>query len=280
MALGGDERDWVERQDEGADREARPGGDRRVDAGCYRHARRVRRFDGGRRQHPPGHVRRAESEDPGDRYGGPPADPDQRGAIVLDSRKYSEYASGYIPGAWNAAPELGASPEAFVANVERLVDGDKTRALVLYCNGQYCEASRRLSEQLLAAGFTNVRRYQIGIPVWRALGGATETEIEAVRRVYELDKTAVFLDARSAEEFRSGSLSGARNIPPDALEGSMLRAGAGEGALPSNDFNTRIVVYGRDATQARALAEAVTRRAMHNVAYFSGTFEDLQSALH
>jgi rhodanese-related sulfurtransferase len=196
-------------------------------------------------------------------------------AIVLDSRKYSEYASGHIPGARSAAPEPGAPPEAFIAEVERHVGGDKATALVLYCNGQYCQASRRLSEQLLAAGFTNVRRYQIGIPVWRALGGTTEMELEAVRRVYELDRTAVFLDARPAEEFQAGTLPGAKNLPPDSVEGGTLRRGAGEGALPRDDFNTRIVVFGGDAAQARALAEAVTRSAMQNVAYFPGTFDDL-----
>jgi len=197
------------------------------------------------------------------------------GAIVLDSRKYSEYATSHIPGARNVALDSGAAPEAHVSEIERLVGGDKTKPLVLYCNGPFCQASRRLSEQLVAAGFTNVRRYQIGIPVWRALGGATEMEREAVRRIYELDRTAVFLDARSTEEFLAGSVAGARNIPPDSLEEGVLRRGAGEGSLPSDDFNTRIVVYRRDAAQARALAEAIARTARHNVTYFPGTFDDL-----
>jgi hypothetical protein len=38
------------------------------------------------------------------------------------------------------------------------------------------------------------------------------------------------------------------------------------------DHNTRIVVFGRDAAQARALAEAIVREAFHNVAYFPGTY--------
>jgi hypothetical protein len=36
-------------------------------------------------------------------------------------------------------------------------------------------SSQTTAEQLVAAGFTNVRRYQLGIPVWRALGGPTES---------------------------------------------------------------------------------------------------------
>src|SRR6266513_536330 len=55
-----------------------------------------------------------------------------------------------------------------------MVSGDKSKALVLYCNGPFCQASKRVSEQLVAGGFTNVRRYQLGIPIWRALGGPTE----------------------------------------------------------------------------------------------------------
>jgi rhodanese-related sulfurtransferase len=200
-------------------------------------------------------------------------------AIVIDSRKRSEYMTSHIPGALNAATEPGTPPEAVVSDIERLAGGDKTAAVVLYCNGPFCQASRRLGEQLVAAGFTNVRRYQIGLPVWRALGGTTEMELEALRRVYALDKTAVFLDARSAQEFMSGTLPGARNIPPESLDRGVLRPGARD-VIPDDDFNTRIVVFGADPVQARALAEAVTRAARDNVAYFPGTFEDLISGVN
>ena len=40
-------------------------------------------------------------------------------AILLDSRKRSEYVAGHIAGAKNAAPEPGSPPAAFVAAVER-----------------------------------------------------------------------------------------------------------------------------------------------------------------
>ncbi len=49
--------------------------------------------------------------------------------------------------------------------------------------------------------------------------------------------------------------------------------------LPSEDFNTRIVVFGRDSGQARALAEAIVRVARHNVSYFPGTFDTLRTAI-
>jgi rhodanese-related sulfurtransferase len=199
-------------------------------------------------------------------------------AIVLDSRKSSEYVASHIPGARNVAPPTGAPPAEYVAAVERLVGGDKTKALMLYCNGLYCQQSRRLGEQLVAAGFTNVRRFQLGIPMWRALGGVTEIELEGVRRVYGIDRTAVFFDARSSQEFKTGSLPGAANIPVADMKPEGLQPESAS-LLPQDDYNTRIIVFGRDAAQARTLAEAIARNARHNVTYFPGSFEKLREAL-
>jgi rhodanese-related sulfurtransferase len=193
-------------------------------------------------------------------------------AMVLDTRKRSEYVAGHIPGARN----LDAAPSESVAAAERLVGGDKNKALVLYCNGRFCQASRLLSEQLVAAGFTNVRRYQLGIPIWRALGGPTEIELEGILRIYRIDPTAVFFDARSAEEFAEGSVPGAHNVTADKLA---TDAGLQKVPLPRDDFNTRIVLFGRDSAQARELADAFSKRPWHNVTYFPGTFQGLRAAI-
>jgi rhodanese-related sulfurtransferase len=192
-------------------------------------------------------------------------------AIIIDARKRSEYVAGHIPGARNVDAQSSAS----VAAVERLVRGDKNKALVLYCNGPFCQASKRLGEQLVAAGFTHVRRYQLGMPIWRALGGPTEIEKEGIVRIYKVDQTAVFFDARSAEEFAKGSLPGAHNVPVDELASGALQ----NAPLPNDDFNTRIVLFGRDAVQARALADALSQRPWHNVTYFPGPFEALREAI-
>jgi rhodanese-related sulfurtransferase len=192
-------------------------------------------------------------------------------AVVIDARTRSEYVAGHIPGAVN----VDVPPDQVVAAVKRLMKGDTGRALVLYCNGPYCRASRRLGEQLVAAGFTHVRRYQLGMPIWRALGGPTEIELEGIVRIYQHDRTAVFFDARSPEEFAKGSLQGAQNVPADRLSSGALD----KAPLPMDDFNTRIVLFGRDAAQARALADALSKRPWHNVAYYPGRFETLRGAL-
>src|SRR5262245_873864 len=183
-------------------------------------------------------------------------------ALVVDSRKHAEYVAGHIAGAKN-----GNSVDEIV----KLTGGDKSKALILYCNGQHCQASRNLSAELVAAGFTNVRRYQLGIPMWRALNGPVEIELEGVLRVYKIDQTAVFFDARAAEDFAKVSLASTHNVPADSLATDGLR----KAPMPNNDFNTRIILFGRDAAQARILADAVRKTPYQNVSYFLGTFEAL-----
>lgn len=193
----------------------------------------------------------------------------QGGATILDTRPHAEFVNGHIPGANN----LGGPASDAVAGVEKLVDGDRSKALVLYCNGPYCQASRRMGAQLHDAGFTNVRRYQLGMPVWRALGGPTEVDLEGVVRIFRNDQTAVFLDARPAEEFSKESLPRAHNLI--AANAAKVQGPP----MPLDDFNTRIVLFGRDARQARELADALSKRPWHNVSYFAGTFESLKAAV-
>lgn len=206
-------------------------------------------------------------------------------AVVLDARPFREFAVSHIPGAKNVAARPGVSMAMYVSDVAeigRLLGGNKERALVLYCNGPFCGKSSRLAEELLAAGYANVRRYQLGIPVWRALGGPTEIEPEGLRHVATDDRTAVLIDTREPAAFQAGSLPGARNLPRSGvLEGKdvgEVRRAKDDGRLPMEDHNTRLIVVGRDAREARHVAEAITREAFHNVSYFPGSFEEARAA--
>jgi rhodanese-related sulfurtransferase len=208
-----------------------------------------------------------------------------KSATVLDSRPRAEYAVSHIPGALNVAAKPGVAASAYVsdvAEVGRLLQDRKQTPLVLYCNGPFCGKSKRLSEELAAAGYTNVRRYQLGIPVWRALGGVTQIEAEAIDRLMREDRTAVFIDVRPAEEFARGSLQGAKSIPRAlVLQGKdvgELKKAKDDNRLPNTDHNTRIVVFGSSADDARFVAEQIAREAFHNVSYFAGTLRDLQEA--
>ena len=207
-------------------------------------------------------------------------------ATVLDARPAREYAISHIPGALNVAPKPGVPMSLYVSDVAeigRLVRGNKSAPLVLYCNGLHCGKSKRLAGELVEAGYSDVRRYQLGIPAWRAAGGVCQIELEAILYLTRRDATAVLIDAREAADFQRASIAGARNIPRslvlDGKDVGEVKRAKDDGRLPMEDHNTRIVVVGADAEAARYVAEALTREAFHNVSFFAGSFATVQNAL-
>jgi rhodanese-related sulfurtransferase len=205
-------------------------------------------------------------------------------AAVLDTRPFLEWSISHIPGALNVAPKPGVPIALYTSDVSeigRLVDGNKSQPLVLYCNGPNCGKSKRVAGELIDAGYTDVRRYQLGAPVWRALVGAMVIEPEGARYVFERDQTAVWIDVREPSVFQEGSIPGARNIPHSKVlprkDVGEVFAAKNDGRLPMEDHNTRIIVFGEDSAKAITVAEALVREAFHNVSYFSGTYEDLKA---
>ena len=187
-------------------------------------------------------------------------------AIIVDSRTVAEFDAGHLPG----ARLVERTSPSHLDTVSKIVNGDRAAKLVLYCNGPYCKASRRLAAELVKAGYSNVVRYQLGLPVWRALGGPVAIERGGIARIFKADQTAVFIDTRPAAEFAKGTLGNAVNIRPDELA---------KAKLPDDDFNRRIVLFGSDEAQARAAADVMSKRPWHNVSYYPGTFESLRQVL-
>lgn len=184
---------------------------------------------------------------------------------VFDVRPTKEYAVSHIPGSTNI----------FEKDVERITElcPDKAAGLVLYCNGPYCGKTNRVAEQLVQKGYVNVKKYQHGLPVWRAFGNTAATDLEGIKKVYAADKTAVFIDARPKIEYESGTLPGAVSMKSGEAE-----AANKDGRLPYTDHGTRVIVFGSSPDQARQLAEEIAQRAYWNSSYFSGTYEDLRKA--
>ncbi|MDO8549546.1 MAG: rhodanese-like domain-containing protein [Ignavibacteria bacterium] len=202
-------------------------------------------------------------------------------ALLLDIRPHLEYSISHIPGSFNVAPKPGMSMFQYtsdVAEITRLVNSDKKKEIILYCNGPFCGKSKRVAEDLISDGFTNVKRYQLGAPVWRALGEVMEIEPDGIKHVIQNDKTAVFIDGRNSDEFNKSSLKDTRNIPQNKIlpgkDVGELKAAKDDGRLPMEDHNTRIIVFGNNGLQAKQVAEAIAKEAFHNVSYFDGTFKE------
>jgi rhodanese-related sulfurtransferase len=184
---------------------------------------------------------------------------------VLDVRSAAEYAIAHIPGSVNV----------YEKELDRVVQlfPDKSSRMVFYCNGPFCGKSKRLSEQLVKLGYSNVRRYQLGLPVWRALGNTVQTDLEGFRYIIQKDKTAVFVDARPKTEFAKETVPSAVNIQ----RGEAEKANE-DGRLPYHDKGTRVIVFAESVNAARAVAEEIAKKAYWNSSYFGGSFAELKQA--
>ena len=192
-------------------------------------------------------------------------------ALIVDSRPRPQFAAGYIPGAIC----LDTPPPEQVQAVRRIVGDGTSRPIVVYCNGPNCQQSRRLAHELATAGYRNVRRYQLGISVWRVLGGPTAVETSWVERVIDHDETAVLIDARPAAEHSAGSLPRARHLPVDEIAAGNLEVSG----MPHDDFNRRIILFGRHPEEARRLAEILAQRPWANVSFVDAGYAELARAL-
>lgn len=194
------------------------------------------------------------------------------GAIILDTRTHAEFDAGHLPN----AHVVDGAPEARLAVVDKLANGNKAAPLVLYCNGPHCQASRRFATALTEAGYSNVRRYQLGIPVWRALGEPLVIEDAGLTRIFDHDRTAVFIDVRPKVDFSKGTVAGAVNAPLDQVVSGKMK----KPPFPLDDFNRRIVLFGADGKNARKFADYMSHRPWHNVVFYPGRYEELAAALH
>ncbi len=203
---------------------------------------------------------------------------DTNGAWVFDARPKAEYAMSHIPNALNVSQKPGTPIDEYIPDpdeIARIVDHDKHAEIILYCNGPYCGKTKRLALELIDAGFVNVKRYQAGSPVWRALVGTMQIEAPAVREVWLKDWTAKIFDARPHDKRCHGP-----HIPRSiVLPIDDVKTAKKDGRLPMNDHNTRIICFGESAEQAKALADAISGHAFHNVTFFAGTPKEFRKAI-
>ena len=186
------------------------------------------------------------------------------GAVLLDARPTEEYALAHIPGSLNLdEKQLGRFTQSFP---------DRNISIVVYSNGPYCERARDKSEDLLRLGYTRISRYQLGLPVWRALGNTAETNLQGFRQVLRDGNTFV-VDARSRTEYAAGTVPGALAI----LAGEVSKAEK-DRRLRYLDHSTRVIVFAGSTAEARTVADELARNAYSNTSYFDGSYAELKRA--
>jgi len=86
------------------------------------------------------------------------------GALFIDARRSKVYVKGHIPGAVSISPWENTREERVAQLAEK---EDLAAPVVVYCTrSKDCEDSEMISGDLKQLGFTEVKIFQGGYPVW------------------------------------------------------------------------------------------------------------------
>lgn len=102
-----------------------------------------------------------------------------KGAVLVDTRRASEFAEGTIKGAISVPydPEKSAKDANFDAAQDKFDMGkvaDKNKDYVLFCNSGTCWKSYKAAVVMAKNGYKNVHWYRNGFPDWKARKLPTE----------------------------------------------------------------------------------------------------------
>jgi len=151
----------------------------------------------------------------------------QADMVLVDSRpKRKKYDKGHITGA------MSIPASQFDKMVGELPQ-EKDRLVVFYCGGYKCKLSHKSAKKAMDLGYKKVKVLSAGYPAWKKKFGAMAAapgplkageeegslDIETFKKIMAEKPDSLYLvDVRDADEFATGSLKTAINIPVDVLE--------------------------------------------------------------
>lgn len=139
-------------------------------------------------------------------------------AVFFDARDPDLYEGGHIEGA------LSLPPFAFTREFPAIRDRLERKTVITYCDGEFCELSHELAEQLSAAGVPGVRVLRNGWALWRDHGLPT-----AAGPVPAPDAGITDM---------SGSVPPENSAPVDSGQAGMHPAGDAGISAPNDQFLT------------------------------------------
>jgi rhodanese-related sulfurtransferase len=127
---------------------------------------------------------------------------------LIDARPGKRFGGGHVPGAKSAFPKdddfLGKLP------------ADKNALLVFYCGGPTCPYTGVAIEKAKAAGYTNLKGFQAGLPGWKKAKLPVHSEAGWLAK--QLNPQHVILDVRSRDASRVAHVPGAVAMPTADLQ--------------------------------------------------------------
>ena len=165
---------------------------------------------------------------------------------LFDARPGKRFGGGHVPGAKSAFPK----DDDFLA---RLPD-DKNALLVFYCGGPTCPYTGVAVEKAKAAGYTNLKGFQAGLPGWKKAKLPVHSEAGWLAK--KLNPQHVILDVRSRAASSQAHIPGAVAMPTAELQAMTQRFIAEQqiAQLPGvSDQRAPIILYADSHTSPEAL---------------------------
>lgn len=133
--------------------------------------------------------------------------PRPEGVLLIDSRPYeAKFVKGYIPTA------VSLPDSKFDELAATVLPADKNALLIFYCEGYTCKLSHKGAAKAEKLGYTNVKVFAGGFPVWVASGNVPAVAIEYVHGLVAGDAPYLLVDSRPASKFHEGSIPTAVGI--------------------------------------------------------------------
>ncbi|EMG35848.1 Rhodanese-related sulfurtransferase [Desulfocurvibacter africanus PCS] len=148
--------------------------------------------------------------------------PRPENVLIIDSRPYkTKHALGYIPTSVSI-------PDSEFDKRTAELPKNKDALLIFYCEGYACKLSHNSAKKAEALGYTNVKVYAGGYPVWKSEGRYTAIGTPVVEEMMASGKPYLLVDARPFKtKFQQGSIPTAISLPDSDFE-------ARKGQLPAD----------------------------------------------
>jgi len=153
-------------------------------------------------------------------------------AMVVDARPAKKFRGGSVPTAINI-------PYRKFDKMKGFLPADKSVELIFFCGGYKCPLSPKSATKAMEMGYTNVKLYQAGYPLWKEMYGAsgvapaqtatTDTKgsmpIQKFTRLMREEPDSVYwIDVRERSEIAADGTfktKTAKVIPMDELEAAI-----------------------------------------------------------
>lgn len=125
--------------------------------------------------------------------------------FIGDSRPLIRYNEGHLPGAVSTPPDVMEKDISFLPK-------DKNALIVFYCGGPTCPFSPQSAKIAKEKGYTNVKVYVDGEPMWAEEFNPLYVGLDFVKK--NMDKHHVIIDVRNNPR---PYIKGAAHFTPDAV---------------------------------------------------------------